>query len=353
MSAMIGNVHGVLRPTMGRRGGAAQWHSLIGSLVLLALAVLLAPHTAAAQQPGKVARVGYLATVVPDCSASPPCQAMAQRLQELGYVEGQNLRIEFRTAEGQAERLPDLAAELVRLQVDVLVAAGPEATLRAARHTTSTIPIVMIAIDYDPIALGYIAGLSQPGGNITGVVLQQLELTGKRLELLKEALPQLRRVAVLWDAPSADQWRAATEAARVLRVQLHGLEQHQAPYEYESAFATAVQEGADALLVLLSPLFSRDHTRINALAAQYRLPTMFGAAMFLEAGGLMAYGVNPADMGRRAAYYVDRILTGTKPTDLPVEQPTTFELVLNLKTAQTLGITFPQTLLILADKVIK
>jgi putative ABC transport system substrate-binding protein len=194
------------------------WYSAIGSIVTLLLSLLAVPLTAAAQPPGKVARVGYLATVVPDCSASPPCQAMAQRLQELGYVEGQNLRIEFRTAAGQAERLPDLAAELVRLQVDVLVAAGPEATLRAARHATSTIPIVMIAIDYDPIALGYIAGLSQPGGNITGVVLQQLELTGKRLELLKEALPQLRRVAVLWDAPSADQWRAATEAARVLRV---------------------------------------------------------------------------------------------------------------------------------------
>jgi putative ABC transport system substrate-binding protein len=283
--------------------------------------------------------------MVPDCSASATCQIMAQRLQELGYVAGQNLRLEFRTAAGQAERLPDLAAELVRLQVNVMVAAGPEATLRAARHATNTIPIVMIAIDYDPIALGYIAGLPQPGGNITGVVLQQLELTGKRLELLKEALPRLRRVAVLWDAPSADQWRAAVEAARVLRVQLHSLEQHQAPYEYESAFAAAVQEGAEALLVLMSPLLSRDRTRINALAAQYRLPTMFGAAMFLEAGGLMADGVNRVEMGRRAAYYVDRILKGAKATDRPVEQPTTFELVLNLMTAQTLGITFPQRLL--------
>jgi putative tryptophan/tyrosine transport system substrate-binding protein len=301
MSAMIGNVHRVLRPATGRREGPTRWHCLIGGLVLLALAVVLAPRTTAAQQPGKVARVGYLATAVPDCSASATCQTMAQRLQELGYVEGQNLRIEFRTAAGQADRLPDLAAELGRLQVDVIVAAGPEATLRAARHATSTIPIVMIAVDYDPIALGYIAGLPQPGGNITGVVLQQLELTGKRLELLKAALPQLRRVAVLWDVPSADQWRAATEVAQRLQVQLHSLEQHQSPYEYESAFAAAVQEGADALLVLMSPLFSRDRARINALAAQHRLPTMFGAAVFLEAGGLMAYGVNLADMGRRVA----------------------------------------------------
>jgi putative ABC transport system substrate-binding protein len=185
------------------------------------------------------------------------------------------------------------------------------------------------------------------------VVLQQLELTGKRLELLQVALPQLRRVAVLWDVPSADQRRAATEVAQGLQVQLHSLEQHQAPYEYESAFVAAVQEGAAALLVLMSPLLSRDCARINALAAQHRLPTMFGAAVLLEAGGLMAYGVNLADMGRRVAYYVERILTGTKPTDLPVEQPTTFELVLNLKTAQALGITFPQTLLMLADEVIR
>jgi putative ABC transport system substrate-binding protein len=320
---------------------------------MLILGLLVAPLAATAQQLGKVARVGYLATAVPDCSASATCQTMTHRLQELGYVEGQNLRIEFRTAAGQVEQLPDLAAELVRLPVDVLVAAGPEATLRAARHTTSTLPIVMIAVDYDPIALGYIAGLPQPGGNITGVVFQQLELTGKRLEILKEALPQLRRVAVLWDTLSADQWRAATAAARVLRVQLHSLEQHQTPDEYESAFAAAVQEGADALLVLMSPLFSRDHTRLNALAAQHRLPTMFGAAMFLEAGGLMAYGVNLAHIGHRAAYYVDRILKGTKPTDLPVEQPTTFELVINLKTAKALGITIPPTLLFQADEVIQ
>ena len=186
----------------------------IGLLVTLAFSLFVALCAAEAQPPGKVARVGYLATAVPDCSASATCQTMAERPQELGYVEGQNFRLEFRTAAGQAERLPDLAAELGRLQVDVIVAAGPEATLRAARHATSTIPIVMIAVDYDPIALGYIAGLPQPGGNITGVVLQQVELTGKRLELLKVALPQLRRVAVLWDAPSVDQWRAATEVAR-------------------------------------------------------------------------------------------------------------------------------------------
>src|SRR6266702_1848756 len=239
---------------------------IVRSVILLALSLLCAPRAVAAQQPGHVARVGFLAPQ--PLHLANGFWDLKQRLQELGYVEGQNLRLEFRTSEGYLERYPTLAAELVRLPVDVLVASGPEAALRAAKDATSTLPIVMIAVDYDPIALGYIAGLPRPGGNITGVFLQQLELTSKRRELLKEALPQLRHVAVLWDAPSADQWRAATEAARVLRVQLHGLEQHQAPYEYESAFATAVQEGADALLVLLSPLFSRDHTRINALAAQ-------------------------------------------------------------------------------------
>ena len=323
----------------------------VRSVIIIALSLLCAPLAVEAQRPGKVARVGFLAVQSPHRAIV--FLALEQRLQELGYVEGQNLRLEFRTTEGQLERFPDLAAELVRLNVDVLVASGPEAALRAAKYATSTIPIVMVAIDYDPIALGYIAGLPRPGGNITGVLLQQLELTGKRLELLKEVLPQLRRVAVLWDAPSADQWRAAEDAARVLGVQLHSLERHTPPYEYESAFAAAAREGAEALLVLMSPLFMHDRTRINVLAAQHRLPTMFGEAAFLEAGGLMAYGVSLSDMGRRAAYYVDRILKGTKPADLPVEQPTKFELVLNLKTAQTLGITFPQTLLMLADEVIQ
>jgi len=326
------------------------WYSAVGCIVMLILSLLAAPRAADAQRPGTVARVGFLG-ILP--RSSTLFVGLHQGLQELGYVEGQNLLIEFRTAAGHLERVPDLAADLVRLNVDVLVAGGPEATLRAASDATRTIPIVMVALDYDPVALGYIAGLSRPGGNITGVVLQQVELTGKRLELLKEALPQLRRVAVLWDASAADQWRAAAEAARGLRVQLHSLEQHQVPYAYESALAAAVQEGADALLVLASPLFSHDRARIIALAVQHRLPTMFGAPHYPEAGGLMAYGASVSDMGHRAASYVDRILKGTKPTDLPVEQPTTFELVINLKTAQALGLTMPPVILYQATKVIR
>jgi putative ABC transport system substrate-binding protein len=242
----------------------------------------------------------------------------------------------------------------VRLPVDVLVASGPEAALRAAKDATSTLPIVMIAIDYDPIARGYIAGLPRPGGNITGLLLQQLELTGKRLELLKEAVPQLRRVAVLWDEPSADQWHAAATAARELGVPVQSLELHRPPdYDLTGALRAAAQEHADALLVLMSPVLFRHRAHIAALAAQHRLPTMFGVREFVEAGGLMSYGANLSHMIRRAADYVDKILKGAKPADLPVEQPTKFELVINLKTAKALGLTIPPRLLVQADEVIK
>jgi putative ABC transport system substrate-binding protein len=322
----------------------------VRGVIILALSLLCAPRTVAAQQPGHVARVGILVAA----QRGTGLRALEQRLRELGYVEGQNLRLEFRTAEGHLERFPALVADLVRLPVDVLVTFGPEATLRAAKDATSTLPTVMIAVDYDPMALGYIAGLPRPGGNITGVFFQQLELTSKRLELLKEALPQLRRVAVLWDGPSADQWRAAANAARELGVQVQSLEMHlPSDSDFTGAVRAAVQGRAEALLVLMSPILYGQRDRIAAVAAQYRLPTMFGVREFVEAGGLMAYGASLFDMGRRAADYVDKILKGAKPAQLPVEQPTKFELVLNLKTAQALGITMPPSLLILADEVIK
>jgi putative ABC transport system substrate-binding protein len=226
--------------------------------------------------------------------------------------------------------------------------------LRAARDATSTIPIVMVAVDYDPIALGYIAGLPRPGGNITGLFLQQLEVTGKCLELLKDALPQVTRVAVLWDALSADQFRAAERAARALGIQLHSLERRDPPaYEYASAFAAATREGAEALMVLRSLLFGRDRDRIVTLAVQHRLPTMFAHRVWVEAGGLMAYGADTGDMYRRAATYVNKLLKGAKPADLPVEQPRKFAFTINLKTAQTLGLTLPPHLLFFADEVIQ
>ena len=276
------------------------------------------------------------------------------QVRELGYVEGQNLRLEFRTAAGQLERLPALAAELVRLPVDVLVVSGPEATLRAARDATRTLPIVMVAVDYDPIALGYIAGLPRPGGNITGVVLQQLEATGKCLELLKDALPQLTRVAVLWDEHSADQLRVAEAAARGLGVQMHALALHQPPADdFEGAIAAAMREGAEALLVLRSPRFFAARARIVALAAQHRLPAMYGSRGYVEAGGLMAYGAYQRDLGPRVAGYVDKLLKGARPATLPVEQPMKFDFTLNLKTAEALGLTLPPHILVFANEVIR
>jgi len=329
----------------------------VGLIATLALAVLVASLAANAQPPGKVFRVGVLLplSLTPTLPSPQPqlFQAFQQRLQELGYVEGQNLALEVRAAEGKLDRLPGLAAELVRLHVDVIVAAGPESLLRAARGATDTIPIVMSARDYDPIALGYVAGLARPGGNITGVVQQRLELTAKQLELLKEALPTVTRVAVLWDDASADQRRAAEAAARSLGVQLQPLELRHPPYEFEGAFAAAAQGQAEALLILASPVFARQFEHIADLAAKSRLPTMVGFWWGPRAGALMAYDVNNVDMWRRVADYVDKILKGAKPADLPVEQPTKFELIINLKTAKALGITMPPSLLVLADEVIQ
>jgi putative ABC transport system substrate-binding protein len=318
-------------------------------MLTLALGIFVAPLATEAQPGGKVFRVGVLLPISP----GPPFQAFKQRLQELGYVEGQNLVLEVRAAEGKFERLPSLAAELVRRHVDMLVAIGPEATLRAARGATDTIPIVMSARDYDPIALGYVAGLARPGGNITGVVHQRLEVVAKQLELLKEALPTVARVAVLWDEASADQLRAAEAAAQALGMQLQPLELRQPPYEFASAFAAAAQGQAEALWILASPVFARQFEHIVDLATKSHLPTMAGVSDGARAGGLMAYDVNNVDMWRRVADYVDKILKGAKPADLPVEQPTKFELLINLKTAKALGLTIPPHLLVLADEVIQ
>jgi len=325
--------------------------STVVSIITLALGIIAVPLGADAQLSGKVARVGMLSAAQPRSVSF--LQAFEHRLRDLGYVEGQNLIIEFRTGEGKAERYPALVAELVQRHVDVLLVSGPEAPLRAARDATRTTPIVMVAIDYDPVARGYIVGLPRPGGNITGLFFQQLELTGKRLELLKGALPQLTRVAVLWDAFSADQLPAAEAAARELGVHLQPVELRHPPYDYASAFSAAAAGRAEALLPLMSPVFFRERARLLELVGTHRLPAIFGQREFADAGGLMAYGVSFSEMFRRAAEYADRILKGTKPADLPVEQPTKFELVVNLKTAKTLGRTIPPSLLLRADQVIQ
>ena len=330
------------------------WRSTVGCIVTLTLSLLAMVLAATAQPARKIPRIGWLNLSAHPAGPHPFLEAFREELRYLGYVEGQNLVIEDRHVEGSQERLADLAAELVRLQVDVLVVGGTAAT-RAAQHATHTIPIVM-AGTADPVGQGLVASLARPGGNITGLSLLMAELPGKGLELLKETVPQSARVAVLGN-PADPTYEARLHnlrmAAQALGLHLHILEVRRAD-ELDTAFAAMTREGADALLVLpdvalMDPL----RGRITALAAQSRLPAMYGWRAYAEAGGLIAYGPSLQEMWRRAASYVDKLLKGAKPADLPVEQPTKFELVLNRKTAQALGITFPPTLLVSADEVIQ
>jgi putative ABC transport system substrate-binding protein len=311
---------------------------------------LVAPLAAEAQPTTKVPRVGFLWAVP---KSSPGVRAFEERLRALGYVDGRNIAIEFRSAAGNLDLLPGLAAELVRLDIDLLVAGGSEATARAARQVAGTRPIVIVAIDYDPIALGYVASLARPGGNITGVFLQQIELTRKRVELLREALPKLRRVGILWDASAPDQFMAAGDAARSLGLRVQSLELRNPLYDLVGAFATAARDHAGAVLATTTPGLFQNRASVAQLAVTNRLPTMFALREFAEAGGLMAYGPSLTGMYADAATLVDKILKGAKPADLPIEQPTKFELVINLKTAKTLGLTIPPSLLQRADQVIE
>jgi ABC-type uncharacterized transport system substrate-binding protein len=323
------------------------------SLITLALSLLMTPLAVHAQPAGKVFRVGALTPAFSTSEPYPPLEALRQGLRDLGYVEGQNLVLESRYAEG-FERLPALAAELVQRHVDVLVASGVPA-IRAAQHTTRTIPIVM-AGTADPVATGLVASLARPGGNTTGLSFLSAELPGKRLELLKEAVPQSARVAVLAKAagPSeSPRWLNLTGAARALGLHLHVVELRSAE-ELDTAFVAMTRAGADALLVVADQaLMDGLRGQIVDLAAKHRLPAMYDWKMYVDAGGLMSYGPSLSDTFRRAATYVDKILKGAKPADLPVEQPMKFELVINLKTAKALGLTIPPTLLFQADEVIQ
>ncbi len=323
---------------------------LIGLAVVLAVSFILAPLVAVAQLPTKVPRVGFLGAVP---RSSPGVRAFEERLRELGYDDGRSIAIEFRTAVGNLDLLPGLAAELVRLDIDLLVAGGSEATARAARQVAGTRPIVIVAIDYDPIALGYVASLARPGGNITGVFLQQIELTWKRVELLREALPKVRRMGILWDASATDQFKAAGDAARSLGLRVQSLELRSPLYDLASAFAAAARDHAGAVLATTSPELFRNRASVAQLATKNRLPTMFALREFAEAGGLMAYGPSLTGMYADAATLVDKILKGAKPADLPVEQPTKFQLVIDAKTAKALGLTIPPSLLLRADEVIQ
>ena len=349
MSAHIGSVHGHRRHAGGQQKAATTWCSAVGCIVTLAL--LLVPLASEAQLPRTIPRLAYL-SLAPGPLASRS-EGFVQGLRELGHVEGQNFIMEYRWSAGNVDRLREHAAELVRLGVHVIVTGGPLAT-RAAKDMTRTIPIVM-AGDSDPVADGFVASLGWPGGNITGVTALSRELSGKRLELLKDTVPGMARVAVLWnpvEVSAAQQLRDAEEAARVLGLQVHALEAR-GPDDFEGAFAAALKGGAGGLTVLADPVTVFHRARLVDLAAQSRLLTIYWDRVFAEAGGLMSYGASYRDMHWRAAYYVDRILKGTKPADLPVEQPSKFELVINLKTAQALGITISPTLLFQADEVIR
>jgi putative ABC transport system substrate-binding protein len=325
--------------------------SIFVFICLLPTVVLPAVLTEA-QQPTKIPRIGYLS---PNSRSSNPAriEAFRQGLHELGYVEGKNIVIESRDAEGKLDRLSQLAAELVRLKVDIIVTSSPAPT-RAAKQATVTIPIVF-AQDGDPVASGFVASLARPGGNITGLSTLAPELSGKRLELLKEVVPKLSRVAVLGTStsPSTAPTLKETElAAGASKVQLQYLDVLD-PKDIETAFRTAAKRRADAVLVLAGPVVFSQRTEIAGLAVKSRLPAIYPQTEFTEAGGLMYYGANTPDMYRRAATFVDKILKGAKPADLPVEQPTKFELVINLTTAKRIGLTIPPNVLARADKVIR
>ena len=321
-------------------------------LVYMLPALILATiHLANAQQPKKVPRIGAL--VPASAPVAPLVEALRQGLREHGYVEEQNITLEPRYAEGKIERRADFAAEFVRLKVDVIV-VGSTPGIIAVKNTTGAIPIVMVTTG-DPVAGGLVASLARPGGNITGLTALGQELSGKRLEVLKETVPKVSRVAVLSNPTNPDSvlsLKGIEVAARALGVQFRVKEVHD-PTKLDKAFEDTTREGARALMVLPDPMFVSEGGRIVALAAQSRLPAMYAHREFVDAGGLMFYGASLADMWRRAAIYVDKILKGTKPADLPVEQPTKFDFIINLKAAKQIGLTIPPNVLARATKVIK
>jgi putative tryptophan/tyrosine transport system substrate-binding protein len=290
-------------------------------------------------------------------SMNPPTApfwvAFIQRLHELGYREGETLLVEFLDGRQQPNRLVDILREKLRNKVNVIVASGPEVILKTAMAAANTTPIVMVAVDYDPLSRGYIRSLARPRGNITGLYLQQIELAIKRLQLIEEVFPKLQSATVLWDEFSFDQWQAVKAAAEKLGIRTTGIKLDEQPYNYEKAFADSPTEGDRLLIPMGSPIFFRDRERLADFAVKHGMSTIFPFRGWVDAGGLMSYGANLEGMFQRVAEYVDRIAKGASPGDLPVEQPTKFELVINLKTAKALGVLIPANLLALADEVIE
>jgi ABC-type uncharacterized transport system substrate-binding protein len=315
--------------------------------------MLAAPFPAAAQPPQKVFRVGHLAAGGRTPDGAPP-GPLREGLRALGYVEGRNVAYEARFAEGKMERLPELAAELVRLKVDVIVAQGGLAAA-AAKQATSTIPIVISPASGDAVAVGLIASLARPGGNVTGLSDESVQLSAKRMELLKEAVPKAARIAVLWNANDQGmtlRYREIEKAARILQVEVQALGVRE-PDDFAVAFSTMTRRRPDAMFLVADALTNLNRTRVIEFAATHRIPAMYEFSFIVRDGGLMSYGPSAEDSFRQAALYIDRILKGAKPADLPAEQPTRYYLTVNLKTATMLGLTIPPSLLLRADEVIQ
>jgi putative tryptophan/tyrosine transport system substrate-binding protein len=311
------------------------------------------PLAARAQPTGKVARVGFLGASLDNPVAGPAYKYFLSELQKLGFTEGQNLVVEYRRMDEGTPKAFAAANELGAAKVEVLVADGPEISLQAAAAVRPGVPIVMLAINYDPIAGGYMSSLAHPGGNVTGVMFRQPELSVKQLELLAEAFPDRTRVGALWDLLSADQFAAAERAARSMRLSLRPLKLENPPYDFDRAFQMMVQDEVKMLLVLSSAFFTPYRVHIAELAIRHGLPSMFIFKAYVEAGGLMSYGVDTLPQYRRAASYVAKILRGAHPSDLPVEEVDNFEFALNLKTAKAIGVVLPTSILLRADQVIE
>jgi putative ABC transport system substrate-binding protein len=321
-------------------------------LFAAAFSLIFLPAMAGAQQRPKTPRIGIL-SIISTATLSDRFEVFQRGLRELGYIEGQNIIVDYRSAEGKADRLSDLAAELARLKPDLIVSAGATVT-RVLKQTTTTIPIVM-AQDTDPVGSGFVASLARPGGNLTGLAMLSPELSGKRLELVKEIIPRLSRVAVFGTSTqpgNAESVKESETAARALALQLEYFDLRNSK-DVDNSFEAATKRGVQAVVTLQSAVVSAQRRQIVELAIKNRLPAIFPDRQYASSGALMSYGVSAADLWRRAAYYVDKILRGVKPADLPVEQPTKFELVINLKTAKQIGLTIPPNVLARADKVIK
>ena len=319
-------------------------------ITLLGGAAAAWPLAARAQQPTKILRVG---TVAGTPRSSPQWVAFNRRMGELGYQEGRNFSFDFLQAASSADEYEVLYRKLAARVPDVILAIGPEIGLRSALAVTRTLPIVMIAIDYDPLARGYVTSLARPSGNVTGVVFQQIELAAKRIQLIKDGFPDRLAATMFWDKLSADQWEAARSTAAMLGLQLSGIELRESPYDYEVAFDQAPLDHRGMLIVPTSPSFFRDRARLADFALRHRILSMFVFREWVDAGGLLCYGPSITALFGRVAEFVDRIARGAQPADLPIEQPTRFEMVVNLKTAKAIGIELPTAILLRADEVIE